>query len=79
MEHKTNSITLRSDESDRIDDVVVEDVTMFRMEHMHSNIWWLRVYTQSGNDLVISIKSETPPSFEIDGPLGGKVFKGTVE
>lgn len=69
-DHKINSIELREDASQRIDDVVVEDVTMFRMEHMDSDRWWIKVYTKSGHDLVLNPVLKAPPTFEVEGPNG---------
>lgn len=59
------NIELRKDSDGNIDDVVVREPTMFRMEKMNDNQWWMRVYTLKG-DLVISLKVEGQPLFEMD-------------
>lgn len=59
------NIELRKDSDGNIDDIVVREPTMFRMECMSDNNWWIRVYTLKG-DLVIQAKVEGRPSFELD-------------
>lgn len=60
-----SNIELRKDAAGNIDDIVVKDATMFRMEHMADGQWWIRLYTVKG-DLIINCKIEGWPSFELD-------------
>lgn len=62
---------LRKDTEDNIDDVVVEDVRLFRMESMDRKpdgtiSWWIRVSCNNKQDLVIRFESTNQPSFEIE-------------
>lgn len=59
------NIELRKDAAGNIDDIVVDQPTMFRMEYMDNGQWWLKVYTLKG-DLVIRCKVEGWPSFELE-------------
>lgn len=60
-----SNIDLRKDDSGHIDDVVVRNPTMFRMEKMDDNKWWIRVYSPHG-DLVINLNIDGQPFFELD-------------
>jgi hypothetical protein len=60
-----SNIELRKDDSGDIDDVVVHNPTMFRMERMNDSKWWVRIYTPHG-DLVININVSASPYFELD-------------
>jgi len=44
-------IALRPDHEGQLDDVVVRDVTMFRMEDMGDS-WWLCCYLDGGDDRI---------------------------
>jgi hypothetical protein len=59
-------IDLRRDENDEVDDVVVENPRMFRMERMSDGRWWIRVYGSDGRDLVIDLRLNGQPHFEIE-------------
>lgn len=51
----------RIDYSDgRIDDVVVHNVEMFRLEFMDDNQVWMRCYRKDGTDIVFRLSSSTP-------------------
>lgn len=60
-----SNIELRKDIHGNIDDIVVKDPTLFRMERMSDTTWWIRVYTPKG-DLVINCIMSDQPSFELD-------------
>lgn len=53
-------MTDRFDYADgNLDDVVVEDVKLFRLEYMSDNGVWLKCYKNYGPDIVIRLSSET--------------------
>lgn len=74
---KVGPIELRKDEAGLVDDIVVNDVKMFRMEHMDNNRWWIRVYTNSGKDLVVYLAVSNPVAFEVEDGNEWKRFDGT--
>jgi len=43
----------------RLDDVVINDVDMFRLEYMDDNSIWLCCYKKSGERIVFDLSSET--------------------
>lgn len=48
-------------ESGNLDDVVINDVSMFRLEYMDSGHVWIRCYREGkGKDVVINLQSSTP-------------------
>lgn len=68
-----NRIALRPDSDGLLDDVVVENVSMFRMERMDDGIWWLccyladsderiawSIHSRSGRAIVDAYTSEYP-------------------
>lgn len=47
---------LRNDDDGNLDDVVVTEVEMFRLERMDSDRWWMRLYMADGEDLVFHVE-----------------------
>lgn len=41
-----------------LDDVVVENVSMFRLERMNSGSYWLRCYRDGADDVVFWLNSD---------------------
>lgn len=48
---------LRFDERHKLDDVVIPNVKLFRMERMDKNVWWMRLYMPDGKDFVFHVAS----------------------
>lgn len=47
------------DSMGNLDDVVVKNVEMFRLEYMDENIVWIRCYCEGKPDVVINLSSVT--------------------
>lgn len=45
------------DKRSDLDDIVVNDVTVFRMERMDSGVFWLRCYRDGKPDVVFWLRS----------------------
>lgn len=45
---KPPMMELRPDDAGDLDDIVIEDVTMFRAERMDKNAWWVCCYFDNG-------------------------------
>jgi hypothetical protein len=41
-----------------LDDIVVNDVAMFRMERMDSGVFWIRCYRDGKPDVIFWLRSE---------------------
>jgi hypothetical protein len=48
---------LRNDERGQLDDVVIHDVKLFRLERMDKAKWWMRCYMHEGDDYVFHIET----------------------
>lgn len=60
-------IEIRKDSKGREDDIVVDNVEMFRMERMtEAGAWWLRIYGKDGKKLTIRLEAPLQPFFEIE-------------
>lgn len=46
------------DESGDLDDIALTGVTMFRMERMSTNTFWIRLYRRGGEDIVFWLGAE---------------------
>lgn len=46
------------DSNGDLDDIALSDVTLFRMERMSTNTFWLRVYRKNGRDVVFWLGAE---------------------
>lgn len=57
-------IALRPDHEfpDELDDIVVENVKVFRAEAMDHNIWWMACYFANGEELVFHVTRAAKPS-----------------
>ena len=62
---------LRNDERGQLDDVVIHNVKLFRMERMDKGSWWMRLdmpdrsayvlhITTSGREITVTAESEAP-------------------
>mgnify|MGYP001577781929 CR=1 FL=1 len=47
-----------NDEEGELDDIVVPDVKLFRMERMDSNYWWVCLYTKDGREIHMDLLPE---------------------
>lgn len=47
------------DERGDLDDIVINDVVVFRMERMSDTSFWLRCYCDGKPDVVFQVNSET--------------------
>ena len=45
------------DDNGNLDDVVIKDVSMFRLEYMAHNKIWIKLYKNEGDDIVIWLDS----------------------
>lgn len=46
------------DKDGDLDDIVIENVSMFRMERMNDNCFWIRCYRKGEPDIVFNLGSE---------------------
>ena len=54
----TPPVRIDYDENGDLDDIVIENVTMFRMERMSDNTFWIRCYRDNGKDVVFNLSSK---------------------
>ena len=47
------------DQNGDLDDIVVNNVSMFRMERMNDGNFWIRCYRKNQADVVFSLNSES--------------------
>ncbi len=56
MTHKKNEFRL--DEDGKLDDVVVWDADLVRLERMDTNAWWLGVTLRDGSRVMFNISAK---------------------
>lgn len=71
-------IALRPNEDGYLDDIVVKDVQLFRMEDM-GDYWWIACYFNDMDSLVIHVdKSDEGLAFPISSPEKAKYEPGSL-
>jgi hypothetical protein len=78
VSNSTYQIALRHDDLG-LDDIVVKDVAMFRMERMDNDLVWIACYLADGQEIVFDLWREGETiKYTVRGPLPDVVYEATT-